>query len=100
MTQRLFSLLFVAFLSMSAFAQDDLAGAIRRFKKSDFVGAKKAFQALAKQNPNRAEVWYYLGRHAMIDGDTKGAIDFFERAVKLVPRNGDYHFWLGRALGL
>ncbi len=101
MTKRLFIILLVfTFLGGSGFAQDDLVGAIRRFKQSDFAGAKKAFQALAKQNPKSPEISFYLGRHALIDGDTKGAIEFFERAVKLAPKNGEYHFWLGRTLGL
>ncbi len=58
--------------------------------------------ALASQNapaPGAAEE-YALGRTRFGRDDYAGARAAFEEAVALAPNNAEYHYWLGRALGM
>jgi Flp pilus assembly protein TadD len=55
---------------------------------------------LLAQDPRPdAEVYLLSGKNYFMLGDYKRAIEFFEKATVLAPRESDYELWLGRAWG-
>ncbi len=59
-----------------------------------------AAEARAQNAPGEAAPEYAAGRAAYARGDLSGARRAFQRAVALAPNNADYHYWLGRTLGM
>jgi tetratricopeptide (TPR) repeat protein len=47
-----------------------------------------------------ADAAYYLGRIEMENDDAGKAAEWFERAVRMNPKNAVYYDWLGRAYGM
>ncbi len=48
--------------------------------------AQAVFEKLAQESPDKPQIAYVLGRVKLANGDAKGALSEFERAVKLDPR--------------
>jgi tetratricopeptide (TPR) repeat protein len=59
----------------------------------------EAFQEELTANPDNAEANYYMGRLQLADSHPKEAQAYLERAVRLSPKDADYHFWAGVAYG-
>ncbi|HUQ99370.1 MAG TPA: tetratricopeptide repeat protein, partial [Gemmatimonadaceae bacterium] len=61
-----------------------------------YSDAQTLLQPLGKSDATAA---FYLGQIAMEQNNGGKAVDWFERAVQLSPRNSVYYDWLGRAYG-
>jgi cytochrome c-type biogenesis protein CcmH/NrfG len=70
-----------------------------QFNSGNYTAALKTLQAAAAQNPNSAEVPYWLGRCYYELHDYDNAIVAAEKAVELDPKNSLYHQWLGTIYG-
>jgi tetratricopeptide (TPR) repeat protein len=69
------------------------------FQERRFAEAKTAFQAQLATNKDDANALYYMGRIVYAEGNSKEAVDWFEKAVKQNDQSALYHHWLGSALG-
>lgn len=69
---------------------------IALFKAEKFAEAKAMLLPFGDRDPNAA---FYLGQIEMGVNDDGKAADWFEKAVKMSPRNSVYYDWLGRAYG-
>jgi tetratricopeptide (TPR) repeat protein len=70
------------------------------FRRGDYARAREFLGTAADapvETPEKARLLVILGTIAADSGDRKGAIGFFERAVKADPESGDAHFRLGAA---
>ena len=79
--------------------QDVDANGLRLFEAGRFHEAKTVFEPAFKANARDAGAAFYLGRIALEERKHGRAIDYFEAATRLDPRNATYFLWLGRALG-
>jgi cytochrome c-type biogenesis protein CcmH/NrfG len=57
----------------------------------------RVFERALAENPESAEVHYYLGRCQMETGRATPALAHLKRSVALDPTEADYHYWLGVA---
>jgi tetratricopeptide (TPR) repeat protein len=60
----------------------------------------EAFQEELRSNPDNPEANYYMGRLQLASDHPKEAQPYLEKAVRLCPKDADYHFWAGVAYGL
>jgi tetratricopeptide (TPR) repeat protein len=70
-----------------------------QFNSGNYTAALKTLQGATAQNPNSAEVQYWLGRCYYELRDYDNAVVAAEKAVELDPRNSLYHQWLGTMYG-
>jgi tetratricopeptide (TPR) repeat protein len=70
-----------------------------QFNSGNYTAAIKTLQAAATQNPNNAEVQYWLERCYYELRDYDNAVVAGEKAVELDPKNSLYHQWLGTIYG-
>jgi tetratricopeptide (TPR) repeat protein len=70
-----------------------------QFNSGNYTAAIKTLQAAATQNPNNAEVQYWLERCYYELRDYDNAVVTGEKAVELDPKNSLYHQWLGTTYG-
>ncbi|MGB8540319.1 MAG: tetratricopeptide repeat protein [Candidatus Acidiferrales bacterium] len=70
-----------------------------QFSSGNYTAAIKTLQAGAAQNPNSAEIQYWLGRCYYELRDYDNAVVAAEKAVELDPKNSLYHQWLGTIYG-
>jgi tetratricopeptide (TPR) repeat protein len=61
-----------------------------------YAEARAVLETIGKNDPQAA---FYLGQIAMEQNDAGKAVDWFEKAVDLNPRNSVYYDWLGRSYG-
>jgi tetratricopeptide (TPR) repeat protein len=94
-TLALVSLFFAAIAPRALLAQSVDEG-IALFKAGKAAEARAVFAPLAERDPVAA---FYLGQIEMGDNADDKAADWFEKAVKMSPRNSVYYDWLGRAYG-
>jgi tetratricopeptide (TPR) repeat protein len=59
--------------------------------------AAQFYQAMVERHPDRAEVYYGLGRVKAVHNDLDGAIDSFSKACNLFPNFGPAHYGLAQA---
>lgn len=69
------------------------------FQERKLDAARAAFQAQLARDGRDANAMYHLGRIALLNGDHKTAIDWFEQAVAREDGSALFHYWLGSALG-
>jgi tetratricopeptide (TPR) repeat protein len=79
--------------------QDVNVNGLRLFEAGKLAEAKTVFEPAFKANTRDASAAFYLGRIALEERKHDRAIDYFETATKLDPKNSTYFLWLGRALG-
>lgn len=70
-----------------------------QFNSGNYTAAIKTLQTAATQNPNNAEVQYWLARCYYELHDYDNAIAAAEKAVQFDPKNSLYHQWLGTIYG-
>jgi tetratricopeptide (TPR) repeat protein len=87
------------FVTFSALCQTKFNEALRLFDNGKFTQSKPLFLEALKEDPNKAESYYYLGILA-INSDYDGAIDYLKKAVDLDGAVAKYHFMLGNAYGV
>jgi tetratricopeptide (TPR) repeat protein len=71
----------------------------RQFNAGNYSTAITTLQSAVTQNPNSAEIYYWLGRNYYELRDYDNAITHAEKSVDLDAKNSLYHQWLGRAYG-
>jgi tetratricopeptide (TPR) repeat protein len=84
-------------------ARPDAASAVqnatRQFNAGNYSSAISTLQPALAQNPNNAELYFWLCRSYYELRDYDNAITNGEKSVELDAKNSDYHLWLGRAYG-
>ena len=90
-----------AFAEQGLSAEDEFATHVNRgivrMTRRDFASAQDDFDRAAAMNPTRGEPWLNMGVLRLKQGDSKGAIPLFDKALQLgtdAPEVGYY----GRAL--
>ena len=76
-----------------------IQNATRQFNAGNYSSAISTLQSVAAQNPNNAEIYYWLGRSYYELRDYDNAIANGEKSIEIDPKNSNYHLWLGRAYG-
>jgi tetratricopeptide (TPR) repeat protein len=79
--------------------QNSDSNGVRLFDAGKYREAKGVFEPALKTNARDAAAAFYLGRIAFEELRTDRAVDYFETAAKLDPKNATYYLWLGRAYG-
>jgi Tfp pilus assembly protein PilF len=73
------------------------------FQRGQYTEAKKVFEQILEKDENNAEAHYQLGlvyfSRINMQRDIEEAVDEFEKAVDLNPKNAEYQFRYGVALG-
>ncbi|MBT8262910.1 MAG: tetratricopeptide repeat protein [Bacteroidia bacterium] len=96
MKKLLFFLLFPGLL----WAQTTFQEAEAFFDNEQFNKAKPLFQKFLKENPNHTKTREYLGDIAGYAKNWDEAISYYEPLVEEDPRNANYHFKCGGAMGM
>src|SRR6201996_7837647 len=106
MSKRLAAFVLAAFILISvsggvarADATAQIQAAQRQFNSGNYSGAISTLQGAVTQNPQNAEVQYWLGRCYYELKDYDNAITAGEKSVALDPKNSIFHEWLGRIYG-
>jgi tetratricopeptide (TPR) repeat protein len=76
-----------------------IQNATRQFNSGNYSGSISTLQPAVAQNPNNAELYFWLARSYYELHDYDNAIANAEKAVQIDPKNSNYHLWLGRAYG-
>ena len=76
-----------------------IQNATRQFNAGNYSGAIATLQPSVSQNPNNAEIYYWLGRSYYELHDYDNAVTNGEKSIEIDPKNSNYHLWLGRAYG-
>ena len=85
--------------AVRADATAQIQAAQRQFNSGNYSGAISTLQGAASQNPQNAEVQYWLGRCYYELKDYDNAITAGEKSIALDPKNSIFHEWLGRIYG-
>src|SRR6201996_1631569 len=106
MSKRLAAFVLAAFILISvsggvarADATAQIQAAQRQFNSGNYSGAISTLRGAATQNPQNAEVQYWLGRCYYELKDYDNAITAGEKSVALDPKNSIFHDWLRRIYG-
>lgn len=83
-------------VSVSLVAAGPLQDAQKLYSRTDYQGALKVLLPLEQKD---AKVWALVGQSHFMSTDYKKAVEAFEKATTLEPRNSEYVHWLGRAWG-
>lgn len=96
MKQLFFLLLFPILL----WSQSDFEKAQSLFAQKKYVSAKLLFENYLRQKPNDAKTMEYLGEVAGYQKQWDVSIDYFRKLKTRFPKNADYHYKFGGALGM
>jgi tetratricopeptide (TPR) repeat protein len=81
-------------------SQNDFAKAEKLYQQGQIFKAKIVFEAILKENPNHIKILEYL---ADIEGSSKNwdsTIFYYQKLKELMPKEADYHYKYGGALGM
>ena len=81
-------------------SQSDFAKAEKLYQQGQIFKAKIVFEAILKENPNHIKTLEYL---ADIEGNSKNwdsTIFYYQKLKELMPKEADYHYKYGGALGM
>ncbi|AVI50100.1 hypothetical protein C5O00_02500 [Pukyongia salina] len=92
-------LLFLLFPALIC-AQTSFQQAEEYFNNEQFNKAKPLFKEYLKHNPNHVKTREYLGDIAGYAKDWDTAISYYEPLVEEDPKNANYHFKYGGAMGM
>lgn len=87
--------LFAAF-SLSAASPADFERALSLYNRTDYRESLKMLSSIQQKSPR---MYALMGQNHLMLGDTKQAIEFFDKAAEAEPANASYRLWLGRAWG-
>jgi len=74
------------------------AAAREAFERGDYASARRGFEALAAGEPGRADYYFWLGRTALKQHDSKRAVEHLEKSVSLDVSSREAHLYLAAAL--
>jgi len=95
--------LIVAFLGLFALchAQSSVIPTVKSlFESRAFKNAKILLASVNSEKKEYSEALYYMGRIAVEEKKYELSIEKFESAIKVNPRNAEYHNWLGVMYGV
>lgn len=92
--------LLLCFLSISALAQSNLERGIALFEQEQYDLAKGYFAKELSTSPNNTKVLEYLGDIASHTNQWETASNYYKKLTTLNPKNADYFFKYGGALGM
>ena len=81
-------------------SQNDFVKAEKLYQQGQIFKAKIVFEAILKENPNHIKTLEYL---ADIEGNSKNwdsTIFYYQKLKELMPKEADYHYKYGGALGM
>lgn len=93
-------LAFLLFNSTFLMAQSPMESAEIYFLKSDYAAAKPLFENYLKSNPNHSKTLEYLGDIAGYQKNWDKAIEYYKKLKLQFPKNANYHYKFGGALGM
>lgn len=96
MKQFLFLLLF----PMLLWSQSDFERAQKLYEQKKYTSAKPLFESVLRQYPNDLKVIEYLGDIAGHQKQWDEAIGYYENLKRNFPKNANYHYKYGGALGM
>lgn len=70
------------------------------FQKEKFAEAKVLFESHLKSNPNHTKTLEYLGDIAGKEKNWDEAISYYKKIKTQFPKNADYHYKYGGAMGM
>lgn len=92
--------LFFLFLSFELMANSDFEKAEQLFYREKFLEAKTLFENHLKSNPNHIKTLEYLGDIAGKEKNWDDAIMYYKKIKIQFPKNANYHYKYGGALGM
>ncbi|RXR34734.1 hypothetical protein EQG68_02160 [Flavobacterium piscinae] len=94
-----FKLIFL-FLSFQLMSNSDFEKAEQLFQKQKFEDAKILFENYLKSNPNHTKTLEYLGDIAGKEKNWDEAILYYKKIKFQFPKNANFHYKYGGALGM
>ncbi len=67
---------------------------LESYQLTDFQAAKKYFLLATKKEPDEGEAWGWLGRIHFEQGNYKKALRYYNKALKLDPKNENFSFFV------
>src|SRR3954469_3482762 len=90
------TLLIVGLLSSTRlFGQSSLDKGKVFYEAKKYPEAENVFKSVSEKTADYAAAQYYLGRIAFDKKEYDDAVDYFEKAKELNPKNATYYNWLG-----
>lgn len=96
---KIFSVL-IFLISIASMANSDFEKAEQLFQQNKLVEAKLLFEKHLKANPNDTKTLEYLGDIAGKNKNWDEAIVYYKKIKIQYPKNADYHYKFGGALGM
>ncbi|MDP2161344.1 MAG: hypothetical protein Q8K02_12720 [Flavobacterium sp.] len=96
---KIFKLL-ILLISFQMMANSDFEKAEQLFHKGRYVEAKSVFSIYLKSNPNHTKTIEYLGDIAGVEKNWDEAIFYYSKIKTQHPKNADYHYKFGGAMGM
>ncbi len=88
------------FISFSLFSQSNFEKGEKLFAQENYKEAKIHFDNYLKEFPSSLKTLEYLGDIAGHNKEWDEAIEYYEKIKKQNPKNADYHYKYGGALGM
>lgn len=92
--------LVIFLISFQLMANSDFEKAEQLFQKEKFAEAKVLFENHLKSNPNHTKTLEYLGDIAGKEKNWDEAIAYYKKIKIQFPKNADYHYKYGGAMGM
>ena len=87
-------------ISFQLMANSDFEKAEQLFQKGKYVEAKAVFSSYLKSNPNHTKTLEYLGDIYGKEKNWDEAIFYYDKIKSQYPKNADYHYKFGGAMGM
>jgi len=91
---------FLFFFSLVTFSQTNFEKAENLYDQGKYTLAKSLFENLLKENPNQLKAIEYLGDISIHFNEWDKAIGYYQKLKKLKPKEANYYYKYGGALGL
>jgi tetratricopeptide (TPR) repeat protein len=77
--------------------EDLLRKGVELLEAQRYGEARTLFRSLSDTDKNNHQALFFLGKTDFLENDYPAAVESWERAVRLQPRDSQYHYWLARA---
>lgn len=91
---------FLLFFSIQFHGNEDFKNAVKLFENEKYNEAKVYFEKYLDKFPNHTETLEYLGDISGINKNWNEAIDYYKKIKNQYPKNANYHYKYGGALGM
>ncbi len=93
-------LLIFLLLPTIIWSQTSFDKAVKLFEQGKYAAAKSIFESILKENPNNTKTTEYLGDIAGHQKQWNEAISYYKKLKNQFPKNANYFFKFGGALGM